>query len=46
MARGANANANVDHIFVFGMLREKLKEFNLHIWVAAIDFRKAFDSIS
>ena len=36
----------VDHMFVFTMLHEKSEEFNLNTWVAAIDFKKAFDSIS
>ena len=35
----------VDHMFVFQMLQEKSEEFNLNTWVAAIDFKKAFDSI-
>ena len=38
--------STIDHMFVFTMLQEKSEEFNLNTWVAAIDFRKAFDSIS
>ena len=34
-----------DHMFVFTMLHEKSEEFQLNSWVAAIDFKKAFDSI-
>ena len=37
--------STVDHMFVFSMLHEKSQEFNLNTWVAAIDFKKAFDSI-
>ena len=37
--------STVDHMFVFSMLYEKSREFNLNTWVAAIDFKKAFDSI-
>ena len=32
-------------MFVFTMLHEKSEEFQLNSWVAAIDFKKAFDSI-
>ena len=38
--------STIDHMFVFSMLHEKSEEFNLNTWVAAIDFKKAFDSIS
>ena len=41
-----NKFGTVDHMFVFTMLHEKSEEFNLNTWVAAIDFKKAFDSIS
>ena len=41
-----NKFGTVDHMFVFTMLHEKSQEFNLNTWVAAIDFKKAFDSIS
>ena len=40
-----NRFSTVDHMFVFQMLQEKSEEFNLNTWVAAIDFKKAFDSI-
>ena len=40
-----NNYSTVDHMFVFSMLQEKSQEFNLNTWVAAIDFKKAFDSI-
>ena len=35
-----------DHLFTVTVLAEKSNEFNLPLWVAAIDFAKAFDSIS
>ena len=35
-----------DHLFTISMLVEKSNEFNLPLWTAAIDFKKAFDSIS
>ena len=35
-----------DHLFTVTMLADKCKEFNLPLWVAAIDFAKAFDSIT
>ena len=41
-----NKFGTVDHMFVLTMLHEKSQEFNLNTWVAAIDFKKAFDSIS
>ena len=41
-----NNYSTVDHMFVFSMLHEKSEEFNLNTWVAAIDFKKAFDSIN
>ena len=34
-----------DHLFVFAQLHEKTLEHRLDYWIAAIDFRKAFDSI-
>ena len=37
--------STIDHTFVFSMLYEKSEEFNLNTWIAAIDFKKAFDSI-
>ena len=37
--------STVDHMFVFTMLQEKSEEFSLNSWVAAIDFKKAFDTI-
>ena len=35
-----------DHLFVVRQLAEKAHEFNLPLWVVAIDFQKAFDSFS
>ena len=37
--------STMDHLFVFKMLQEKSEEFQLNTWVAALDFKKAFDSI-
>ena len=37
--------STVDHMFVFTMLQERSEEFGLNSWVAAIDFKKAFDTI-
>ena len=34
-----------DHLFTMTMIADKCKEFNIPLWVAAIDFSKAFDSI-
>ena len=41
-----NKYSTVDHMFVFTMLQEKSEEFNLNTWIAAIDFKKAFDTIN
>ena len=35
-----------DHLFTITLLAEKSREFNVPLWIAAIDFSKAFDSIS
>ena len=32
-----------DHLFVMSQLREKCAEWNINIWVAAVDFKKAFE---
>ena len=40
-----NSYSTSDHMFVFAMLAEKSEEYNLNTWVAAIDFKKAFDTI-
>jgi endonuclease/exonuclease/phosphatase family metal-dependent hydrolase len=37
--------STLDHLFVFKMLQEKSEEFQLNTWAAALDFKKAFDSI-
>ena len=34
-----------DNLFTITLVAEKCKEFNLPLWVAALDFKKAFDSI-
>ena len=35
-----------DHLFTMTIIAEKCAEFNIPLWVAAIDFSKAFDSIN
>ena len=35
-----------DHLFTLTMLTEMCNEFNIPLWVATLDFKKAFDSIS
>ena len=34
-----------DHMFTVTMLHEKSREWNIPIWIAAIDFKKAFDTV-
>eukprot|EP00959_Pyramimonas_sp_CCMP1952_P033188 696077-Pyramimonas_sp.AAC.2 len=33
-----------DHLLTLVQLQEKFKEFGMDIWIAAVDFEKAFDS--
>ena len=40
-----NKFSTVDHMFVCTMVYEKSQEFQLNSWIAALDFKKAFDSI-
>ena len=40
-----HAYSTCDHMFVFTMIYEKTEEFQLNTWVAALDFKKAFDTI-
>ena len=35
-----------DHMFTITLLAEKMNEYNLPLWVVAVDFRKAFDTIN
>ena len=35
-----------DHLLALVLLHEKLAEFNVDLWIAAVDFEKAFDSVS
>ena len=35
----------VDHLFTFGLLDEKCHELNINLWTAALDFKKAFDTV-
>ena len=37
--------STLDHLATFVILSEKADEFQLPIWVAALDFKKAFDTI-
>eukprot|EP00973_Karenia_brevis_P028267 3894935-Karenia_brevis.AAC.1 len=37
--------STLDHLFTFTCLEEKAHEFQLPLWLAAIDFRKAFDTV-
>ena len=37
--------STTDHMFVCTMIFEKSEEFQLNSWIAALDFKKAFDSI-
>ena len=34
-----------DHMFAISILSDKMKEFNLPLWVAAVDFKQAFDTV-
>ena len=34
-----------DNLFTLAALRQKADEFQMPVWVAAVDFRKAFDSV-
>lgn len=34
-----------DHTFTFSMISEKSQEFHINVWVAVLDFKKAFDTI-
>jgi retron-type reverse transcriptase len=35
-----------DHLFTITIIAEKCAEFGIPLWVATLDFKKAFDSIS
>eukprot|EP00973_Karenia_brevis_P007968 1081108-Karenia_brevis.AAC.1 len=35
-----------DHLFSLAMLQEKSEEFQRDLWIAALDFRKAFDMVN
>ena len=37
--------STVDHLHTINQVIEKAQEFNLHIYIAFIDYRKAFDSV-
>ena len=34
-----------DHLFTVMLATEKAAEWNTHLWIAAVDFKKAFDSV-
>ena len=34
-----------DHLFTATMLHEKAREWGMPLWIAAIDFKKAFDTV-
>ena len=34
-----------DHLFTLGQLAEKAEEYQSSLWIAAVDFQKAFDSV-
>ena len=34
-----------DHLFTLSILTEKCNEFNIPLWVATLDYKKAFDSV-
>ena len=38
--------STVDHLFTLCQVYEKCEEYQLPLWVSAIDFKKAFDTIS
>ena len=35
-----------DHLVTLTLIFEKTREFNIDVWVAAVDFEKAFDSVN
>ena len=35
-----------DHLFSFCQLQEKCHEWRKEVWIAAVDFQKAFDTVS
>ena len=37
--------STVDHLFTLTQLQEKATEYQMKLWVAAVDFKKAFDTI-
>eukprot|EP00973_Karenia_brevis_P025696 3544516-Karenia_brevis.AAC.1 len=34
-----------DHLFTTSIIQERARDYQLDIWMAAVDYRKAFDSI-
>ena len=37
--------STIDHLWTISHIIEKAEEWNINLWVAAVDYRKAFDSI-
>eukprot|EP00959_Pyramimonas_sp_CCMP1952_P228013 4768163-Pyramimonas_sp.AAC.1 len=37
--------STIDHLFAFSLIRERAREWNQPLWIAALDFQKAFDCI-
>ena len=42
---GLLSHSTTDHLFTFHLLRERANEWGHNLWVAALDFKKAFDSV-
>ena len=43
---GSRANYSCDdHLFTTTIIRQRCEEFGLPLWFAAVDFRKAFDTV-
>lgn len=38
--------STTDHLFTYSLLHEKTREHQLNLWLGAVDFKKAFDTIS
>ena len=38
--------STTDHLFTIGILQETAEEWQTPLWIAAIDFKKAFDSVT
>ena len=38
--------STTDHLFTIHLVMEKAREWNMPVWIAALDFKKAFDTVS